>query len=150
MFGIKYSSDIVICAFVYIATSRSLHCRLWEYFQLPPLATLKSFKNSLKIIFAICISWSSCHSKRQHNSLWWSIYQENAVISWQTIICESSWQFTSLCSNRYGLSARNYLWGVCRICMQAKWINSVSGLKMYAQKVKILTHAINTFLKEIV
>ena len=40
MFGIKYSSDIVIRAFRYYATSRTLFYRLRDYFQLPSLATL--------------------------------------------------------------------------------------------------------------
>ena len=40
MVGIKYRSDIVICAFGYYATSRTLYNRLTDDFQLPSLATL--------------------------------------------------------------------------------------------------------------
>ena len=40
MVGIKYSSDIVIHAFEYYATSQTLYNRLRDDFQLPPLATL--------------------------------------------------------------------------------------------------------------
>ena len=40
MVGIKYSSDIVIRAFEYYATSRTLYNRIRDYFQLPSLATL--------------------------------------------------------------------------------------------------------------
>ena len=40
MVGIKYSSDIVICAFGYYATSQTLYKRLRDDFQLPSLATL--------------------------------------------------------------------------------------------------------------
>ena len=40
MFGIKYSSDIVICAFEYYATSRTLYNRLRDDFHLPSLVTL--------------------------------------------------------------------------------------------------------------
>ena len=38
--GIKYSSDIVIRAFEYFATSRTLYNRFRDDFQLPSLATL--------------------------------------------------------------------------------------------------------------
>ena len=40
MVGIKYSSDIVICAFGYYAISWTLYNRLRDDFQLPSLATL--------------------------------------------------------------------------------------------------------------
>ena len=40
MVGIKYSSDIVICAFEYYATSRTLYNRLRDDFHLPSLVTL--------------------------------------------------------------------------------------------------------------
>ena len=40
MLGIKYRSDIVICAFGYYATSRTLYNRLRDDFQLPSLAIL--------------------------------------------------------------------------------------------------------------
>ena len=68
--GIKYSSDIVICAFGYYATSWTLYNRLRDDFQLPSLATLgrmtskvsklnkKSF--SLSIFNTLNISQEGC------------------------------------------------------------------------------------------
>ena len=60
MVGIKYSSDIVIHAFGYYATSRTLYNRLRDNFQLPSLATLgritsKVSKLNEKIFFVIYI-----------------------------------------------------------------------------------------------
>ena len=47
MVGIKYSSNIVMHAFEYYATSRTLYNRLRDDFQLPSLATLEGMMSKI-------------------------------------------------------------------------------------------------------
>ena len=51
MVGIKYSSDIVIQAFGYYATSWTLYNRLRDDFQLPSLATLGRMMSKVVFLF---------------------------------------------------------------------------------------------------
>ena len=91
MVGIKYRSDIVMCAFGFDATSRTLYNRLRDDFQLPSLATLgrmtlKVSKLNEKSFLLSVFNTLNTSQKREHNSPWWSIYQKNVAISWQTTI----------------------------------------------------------------
>ena len=73
MVGIKYSSDIVIHAFGYYATSWTLYNRLRDDFQLPSLATLgrmtsKVSKLNEKSFLLSIFNTLNTKSQRVHNS----------------------------------------------------------------------------------
>ena len=87
--GIKYSSDIVIRAFWYYATSRTSYNRLREDFQLPLLATLGRITSKVsKLNEKSFLSIFNTNNTSQKGCiiLHDEVYIKNVAISWQTTI----------------------------------------------------------------
>ena len=91
MIGIKYSSDIVIRAFGYYATSRTLYNRLRDDLQLPSLTTLRRIMSKVsklneKILLSIfnTLNTSQKGCIILHDEV--KKIKKNIAISWQTTI----------------------------------------------------------------